>query len=137
MNNIESLLGDLVAQLKRVADHMEGNRPEITGMRPSLVVLDELEPHGQVPPSPYTSPDCPRGFDTVWAFYAKEFPEAFALLPEPITGLMQDAFWLRQQAHQRQLEIHRVLAPDALRSAGIDEVTAFPLPLLRERFNTY
>ncbi|RVP49997.1 hypothetical protein [Sinorhizobium medicae] len=119
----------LITVLGRIATALE----TMAAPNPILGTAPIKVPEGEVPVSPWESPNVPAGYDTVVSFFSKYRPSAFDLLDDPIVGTLHDGFWLTHQCNKRRLKITRVEAPEALREAGIAEVNAYPLSLLAER----
>lgn len=81
------------------------------------------------------SPTRRPGYDTILGYLAKEQPEILSLLEgAEKDGTLRDGFWLTNKCRQLGYAVIKVRAPEILRNQGIDFVNAYPVSLLRERF---
>jgi hypothetical protein len=82
----------------------------------------------------YLSP-CPRGYDTVLGYLAKNYPERLAIMDQTADATMRDGWWLRGECLRQDIAPVKVKAPAFLREQGIEEVNAYPYALLHHRFS--
>ncbi|KAA3452749.1 hypothetical protein C7I87_00795 [Mesorhizobium sp. SARCC-RB16n] len=113
--------GDILLQLKRIADALESGRGSAPGVSAA------------VPTNPYASADLPAGYNTVLGYLAEVNPEALDLMGDPIADTQRDGYWLTHQASRKDIQIVTVEAPAPLKAVGIDTVNAYPIELLRKR----
>ncbi|MGN6548772.1 MAG: hypothetical protein ACTHJ3_02605 [Pararhizobium sp.] len=114
---------ELLDTTRRIAEALEAL---VKGASPAA-------PRGQVPTSPYVTPEVPDGFDTVLGYLVKNNPECLDYMDDPATATMRDGFWLTHQSSRRSLPVVKVPAPAALGELGITEVNAYAISLLEER----
>lgn len=76
----------------------------------------------------------PLGYDTILGFLAREQPEVLDLMSEPISDTVRDGFAMRNISKRAGVFAVKVAAPPGLIAAGITEVNAYSLELLRGRF---
>lgn len=81
----------------------------------------------------YVSP-CPEGYDTILGYLAKHNPEALELIDKDPDATQRDGFWCMHRSRERGITVQKVAAPKFLAKFGIDEVNAYPIELLEERF---
>jgi hypothetical protein len=76
----------------------------------------------------------PVGYLTVLEFLAYQRPDILDLVEDFDEGTKRDGFWLYHRCKERGIRPVKVKAPTVLREKGIEEVNAYPVSLLRERF---
>lgn len=83
----------------------------------------------------FASPDVPFGYDTIVGWVAKNRPEIIETMGTAAWLHSRDGLWLANQARKRGLKVHKVGAPPVLLDQGIEEVNAYPVELIAERFD--
>lgn len=77
----------------------------------------------------------PPGFETAYAYFSRENPEAFDWLEDPETaiadGAHPDLFVVAERYGLKTIEVE---APTALKKRGIEKVAAFPMQVLWRHF---
>ncbi|MCA2979335.1 MAG: hypothetical protein INH37_13685 [Myxococcaceae bacterium] len=91
-------------------------------------------------PSPYErdlsqfQSACPAGFDTIIGWVSKNRYDIIENCGTAAWLHSRDGFWLSNQCKKRQRPILKVEAPKVLRDQGIEQVNAYPIDLIAERF---
>ena len=80
------------------------------------------------------STDCPTGYDTIIGWVAKNRYDIIENLGTAAWLHTRDGFWLTHQCRARDQSIHKVEAPAVLKEQGIQQVNAYPVELIAERF---
>ncbi|MDR6755164.1 hypothetical protein J2Y48_000437 [Mycoplana sp. BE70] len=79
----------------------------------------------------YQNAKVPDGYDTAYAFFSRNHPHAFDLLPDPVVNIAADLPTLLKMTQDAGLSAIEVEAPTALRRARVNWTTAFPRTILR------
>lgn len=85
--------------------------------------------------SRYDSPDKIAGYDTIVGWVSKNRPDIVENMGTQAWLHTRDGFWLTNQCKKRGLKVHKVRAPEVLVDQGIEEVNAYPVELIAERFD--
>lgn len=83
--------------------------------------------------SPYTSPNVPEGYNTVYGYMETVNPGLLDVVRQPLkVAYNREQRALRALANRRKLPLCKVVAPLALQDEGVEAVIAYPINLLRE-----
>ncbi|UWF59827.1 hypothetical protein [Brucella sp. 2716] len=119
------------AILMRVED--AAVRKHIDGILREAKKLDAASVVFSVPPSPYSSPNVPAGYQTVLGYMDEVNRPFLSGMKNPRNAFAADEVWLQEQANARGIPLPRVTAPACLQVHGVSESWAYPEDLLRER----
>jgi hypothetical protein len=78
----------------------------------------------------------PAGYDTVFGFLAKHYPDVLTFMDETVDATEADERTLATWCREKGLATVEVKAPPSLHEAGVERVTAYPLTLLVACFNS-
>ena len=77
---------------------------------------------------------CPSGYDTIVGWVAKNRYDIIENLGTAAWLHSRDGFWIANRTRSKGKAVEKVVAPPVLREQGIEQVNAYPVEVIAERF---
>lgn len=77
---------------------------------------------------------CPPGYDTIVGWVAKNRYDIVENLGTAAWLHSRDGFWIANRTRNKGKAVEKVVAPPVLREQGIEQVNAYPVEVIAERF---